>query len=80
MFESVRIVNAPGSIARLRSILDHSPEIGRAVQTLDLSKPTNNRNDDTFPEIFRKSAGVIRSTPCVSNVSFVHVTLPDKVR
>lgn len=80
MFENVRIINAPDSIARLRSIFDHSPELGRAVQTLDLSKPADNRNDHKLTEIMRRSAGLIRSTPCVIDVSFVHVALSFNVR
>ncbi|GAA5964776.1 hypothetical protein JCM3765_002552 [Sporobolomyces pararoseus] len=78
--QNLRISNAPASIQRLRAVFDRYPELGRAVQKLDLSTPTNDWSSKNLNEIFKRSSGLLRSTPVVKEISLVHVELTDKAR
>lgn len=77
--QKLRISNAPGSIQRLRAVFERCPELGKAVQKLDLSTPSNDWSSKNLNEIFKRSSGLLRSTPIISEISLVHVELTDKV-
>ncbi|GAA6011445.1 hypothetical protein JCM11491_002789 [Sporobolomyces phaffii] len=70
--QPLRIVSGAASIQKLQDIFFRFPELGRAVQTLDLCSSTR--------DVFRRFPGLVRLTPMVKNISFHQVALSDRTQ
>jgi hypothetical protein len=81
LFSQILPLTTSDVVKRLRGVLDSRPELARAVRSVDLSNPGSSAwQDGKAGDTLRRAAGVLRSTPNVSDVSLLHVALNDKVR
>lgn len=73
------VENAPASVQRLRSVFERYPELGRSVEMVDLTNLAIKLTAKNVNETFRQFAGLLRVTPVIKDISYLHVELSDKV-
>ncbi|GAA5894567.1 uncharacterized protein JCM6883_002138 [Sporobolomyces salmoneus] len=74
------VENAPASVQRLRSVFERYPELGRSVEMVDLTNLAIKLTAKNVNETFRQFAGLLRVTPVIKDISYLHVELSDKAR
>ncbi|BGP18945.1 hypothetical protein JCM10213_001957 [Rhodosporidiobolus nylandii] len=77
--QSLLLTNAE-TVKRLRAVFDTHPELARAARQVDLSNPGGSWQDGRVADVFRRAAGLLRTTMNVSEFTMLHVALGDKVR